>query len=253
MIAAVDNEFVLFGTAHLAVMALTLIVPAGLAAACGRGRRVRTTRAICWAMAGMLVINEFVTYIHSATVHGVDSFLANDLPLHLCGVAAYMTAYTLVRPHQLLYELALFWGLAGTVQAIITPNISAGFPSFPFVRFFITHCGIVAGVLYATWGLRMRPRLVGVLYAWLAGNAMAAVLAVLNALTGWNYMFLCAKPEGVAGDSPFFAPGWPWYILMLEPVALLMFWIFYTPFPIADRLRRQAMGSHCPKAREDSG
>ena len=240
MIATADNAFVLFGTAHLVVMALTVIVPAGLAGACGRGRRGRTTRAICWAMAGMLVVNEIVTYTHSIIVYGVEDFLADDLPLHLCGVAAYMTAYVLVRPRrQLLYELALFWGLAGTVQAIITPNISAGFPSFAFVRFFITHCGIVAGVLYATWGLRMRPRARGVLYAWLIANAMAAAVGAINWLAGWNYMFLCAKPGGAAGDSPFFLAGWPWYLLVLEPVALLMFALFYAPFPIADRLRER--------------
>ena len=50
-------------------------------------------------------------------------------------------------------------------------------------------------------------------------------------------MFLCARPEGAAGRTPFFAAGWPWYILVLQPVVLVMFWLLYVPFPICDKLR----------------
>ena len=237
MIAAGGNEFVLFGTAHLVVMALTVIVPAGLAVVCGRGRRPRATRTICWALAATLVINEIVIYIHTLTTQGLDKFLESKLPLHLCGVGLYLTAYMLVRPGQLLYELAFFVGLTATLQAIITPADIPGFPSYGFMQFFISHCGIVAGVLFATWGMRMRPRLRGVLYTWVAGNALAVVVGTIDWLAGWNYMFLCHKPEGPGGDSPFFFAGWPWYILVLELVAVLMFYAFYAPFPLCDKLR----------------
>lgn len=246
MIATAGNTFELFGTSHLVVMALTVIVPVALALACGRGRRPKATRSICMALAAMLLINEIVIYAYSLTTYGVDHFLASKLPLHLCGVGLFLTAYMLLRPGQLLYEVAFFWGLAGTLNAIITPNITTGFPSYAFMQFFITHCGIVAGVLFATWGMRMRPRLRGGFYAWLLCNVLAMVAGLANWLGrsfhsaepgDWNYMFLCAKPEGAAGESPFFAAGWPWYILVLELLALVMFAMFYAPFPVCDKLR----------------
>lgn len=237
LIATADNSFVMFGTAHLVVLALTVIVPVGLAAACGRGRRKRTTRTICWALAAMLLINEIIVYVYSLISYGPDHFLSEKLPLHLCGAGLYLTAYVLIRPKQLLYEFAFFLGLAGTLQAIITPNFPEDPTLFHFMQFFITHCGIVAAVLFATWGMRMRPRLRGVMYTWLAGNVLVAVAGIADWLGGWNYMFLCAKPEGPAGDSPFFFVPWPWYILALEPVALLMFYALYAPFPLCDKLR----------------
>lgn len=246
MIATGPNAFELFGTPHLVVMALTVIVPIALAGACGRGRRARTTRTICWALAGMLVINELVVYVHSLATHGAGYFLATKLPLHMCGVGLYLAAYMLIRPGQRIYEVAFFWGLAGTLNAIITPNIESAFPSYDFVQFFITHSGIVAVVLFATWGLRMRPRPRGVFYAFLAGNVLVAVVAIANWLGrtfhsaapgDWNYMFLCAKPGGAAGDSPFFFVDWPWYILALQPVAFVLLWLLYAPFPICDKLR----------------
>ena len=247
VIAAGNNGFVLFGPAHLVVMALTIIVPAGLAVACGAGRRVRTMWVIGWSLAIVLVVNEIVTYVHSWRVNGFDRFAADDLPLHLCGVACFMTAYILIKPHQLLYELAFFWGLAGTLQAIITPSDISGFPAYSFIRFFIAHSGIVAGVLFATWGMRMRPRLRGVMYTWLASNVMVVIIGMIDYLgrtwtgceTGWNYMFLCHKPGGPASDSPFFFVDWPWYIIALEPVVLAMYYLLYAPFPIAAKLRHR--------------
>jgi len=239
VIAAGNNEFVLFGPAHLVVMALTVILPAGLAIACGAGRRVRTMRVIGWSLATVLVVNEIVTYVYSWRVYGLETFLAEDLPLHLCGVAAFMTAYILIKPNQLIYELAFFWGLAGTLNAIITPSDIWGFPAYSFIRFFITHSGIVASVLFATWGMRMRPRLRGTLYAWVASNVMVVVLGTIDYLAGWNYMYLCEKPAGPAGDSPFFFVDWPWYILALQPVVLAMFVLLYLPFPVAARVRHK--------------
>ena len=239
MFATGDNEFALFGTAHLVVLALTVVVPVALAAASGFGRRKRTTRAICWSLAALLVINEIVVYIYTLTVHGSGEFLKEKLPLHLCGVGLYLTSYVLIRPRQLLYEFAFFLGLSGTLQAIITPNFSEDPTLFHFTQFFITHCGIVVGVLFATWAMRMRPRLRGVLYTWLAANVLVAVAGLANWLGGWNYMFLCAKPDG---HSPFFFVPWPWYLLVLEPVALLMFYVFYVPFPLCDRLRARRRG-----------
>ena len=49
------------------------------------------------------------------------------------------------------------------------------------------------------------------------------VLGVLNFLLGSNYMFLCRPPTGT--ESPFFFAGWPWYIPIIDLVALGMFFV----------------------------
>ena len=63
------------------------------------------------------------------------------------------------------------------------------------------------------------------------GRALALVMmgipvAMVNWLIGSNYMYLCTKP-GV--DSPFLVGDWPWYLLGLEVVALLLMAIASVP------------------------
>ena len=57
-------------------------------------------------------------------------------------------------------------------------------------------------------------------------NLMGIPVATVNWLIGSNYMYLCTKP-GV--DSPFLVGDWPWYLLGLEVVALLLMAIASVP------------------------
>ena len=60
-------------------------------------------------------------------------------------------------PTQRSFELAYFWGLCGTMQALITPDCRYDFPDAQFTLFFVYHGGIIAAVLYLTLGRQMRP------------------------------------------------------------------------------------------------
>ena len=76
-----------------------------------------------------------------------------------CWAVPAAPAFLPLRPvWQQLYELAYFWGLGGTVQAVLTPDLDTRFPSFDFFRYFIAHGGIVVSVLAMTIGLRLRPQ-----------------------------------------------------------------------------------------------
>lgn len=134
---------------------------------------------------------------------------------------------------QKTYEIAYFWGLVGSSNAVITPALESGFPQYRFFQYFIAHSGIVAGVLFATWGLRMRPTLGGLFRAFLCLHLLAVVVAVVNALSGSNYMFLCEPPQGTA--SPFLFAPWPWYIPILDAIALAMFFAVLSPFLVTRR------------------
>jgi uncharacterized membrane protein YwaF len=50
--------------------------------------------------------------------------LENAAPMYLCHWAAIMAVVTLIYPNQLTYELCYFWALAGTLQALLTPDLS---------------------------------------------------------------------------------------------------------------------------------
>ena len=220
--------FQTFGTPHLIVLGLTLVLPillSGLARRAGDGR---TAATIGYLFAAMLLINEFTAWGYRLLQFGPDYIVRNHLPLHLCGVANLVTAATLLFRNRYTYEIAYFWGLVGSANAVITPGaIETGFPSWRFFQYFIAHSGIVVGVLYATWGLGMRPTLGGLFRAFVALNVFAVAVGIVNLLLGSNYMYLSRPPWGTV--SPFFFAPWPWYIPILDALALVFFFLVYLP------------------------
>jgi hypothetical integral membrane protein (TIGR02206 family) len=233
---AEEIMFETFGGSHLVVLAVTVALGLGLPMLVRRAKSASLTRTICWVLAGGLVANELVFYGVCFATQDPMEVVRTNLPVHLCGVGVFLTAWALLRRRQLVYELAYFWGLAGTLQGVLTPDIAGGFPSYEFFQFFITHCGIVVGVLFATVGLGMRPRPGSVLKVFALTAVYASLVAALNWLVGANYMFLCAPPEG---DSPFFFLGWPWYVAFLALVGLVFYTALYLPFYLTDRQRRR--------------
>ena len=183
-------------------------------------------------MAGGLLINEVTHWGYRIAAFGVDQFAQNHLPLHACGVAVLATVATLLSKNQRTYEIAYFWGLAGASNAVITPNgLELAFPGYRFFQYFVAHSGIVVGVLFATWGLRMRPTLGGLFRAFASLNLYAVAIAVINLLLGSNYLYLSRPPDGTI--TPFFFAPWPWYLLTTEVFGLAMFFLVYSPFLLA--------------------
>ena len=220
--------FQTFDAQHLFTMALTLALPIVLAVVARRASSEAVAGAIGYLLAGALLINEAAHWAYRLVDLGLSSFVQNHLPLHACSVAVFATAAALLFRHQTAYEIAYFWGLVGSSNAVITPGLEAGFPAYLFFQYFISHSGIVVGVLFATWGLRMRPTLGGLFRAFAFLNAFAAGLAVFNFLLGSNYMYLCGPPAGTV--TPFFFAPWPWYLPILEVIVLAMFFAVLAPF-----------------------
>ena len=221
-------NFQTFSTPHLIVMGLTLAVPILLAAIARR----RAAAMIGYILAGAILTNELASLCYRFADFDLPDFIRNDLPLHVCGIAVFATAATLVFRNQRAYEIAYFWGLVGTLNAVITPPLGQGegFPSYRFFQYFIAHSGIVAGVLYATLGLRLRPTLRGLFRAFIYANVFAVAVGGFNVVMDSNYMFLCDPPRTA---SPFFFAPWPWYIPILDVVALGMFFAVFSPFLVS--------------------
>jgi hypothetical integral membrane protein (TIGR02206 family) len=220
---------------HLIVLALTFGVP--LLLAVWHGSRVQ-----------ILVRGFFTALLIGAEtlwlwliVHKGWMSAQTLLPMQLCDWAMVASVITLIRPNPKSYELAYFWALCGSLQALLTPDLAFDFPDLRFVVFFALHGGVIASVLYLTLGMRLRPvpasipRVIG----WTFLYVLAASAA--NAMFGTNFGFLAAKPAHLSLLS-YLAP-WPFYILELVPIALLLIVVFYVPFFLLDRLRRRAIVS----------
>ena len=223
-------EFQTFGTPHLVTTALTLVLPILLTVISRRSACKAVVVGYLWA--GAILINEVIHWSYRLAEVGLSRFAQNHLPLHVCGIATLVTAATLLFRNQKTYEIAYFWGLVGASNAVITPGgLEVGFPGYRFFQYFMAHSGIVVGVLFATWGLRMRPTLGGLFRAFVCLNLFAAGVAVLNVFLGSNYMYLSKPPVGTV--SPFFFAPWPWYLPFLDAIGLAMFFAVFSPFLVA--------------------
>ena len=158
----------------------------------------------------------------------------NSLPLALCDVALVVAAVSCWFPSWSLgVELTYFWGLSGTLQAVLTPDLHVGFPSLEFVLFVVGHLGIVLAALYLVAGLRIVPRPGAALHVFAITVAYAAVIGAFNWLTGSNYMYLAAPPENPSLLS-LLGP-WPWYLLNATGVAIVLFAVLDAPFQYTRR------------------
>lgn len=225
MIAEVE-PFRSFCPSHLVAIAATVLASAGLALWVRHAKSRTAVWIVCGLVSAALAANEIVFYGVGLSV-SMQAFLRGYLPVHVCGVAAWLTAWLMLRRSQWAFEIIYYLGLGGTFQAVITPNLADGFPAYRFWQFFVSHGFIVVGAAVATWGFRMRPRRGAALRVFGYTNIYLAIAAGINWLTGANYMFLCAPPSGA---SPFFFLPWPWYLLFLEFLAFSIMLLLDLPF-----------------------
>jgi len=229
-------SFQLFGPPHIAAMVLMVVVAAGMTFVARRSDSHRVTRGLCIGLAVVLVVNQTVGWVYRYMTEGGEMFVREHLPLHVCGMTILLSAAMLLFRKRWTFELVYFWGLAGATNAMVTPELSEGFPHYLFFQYFISHGAIVVAALFATFGLGMRPTFRSLVRAFVVLNVMAAVLTPVNLLLGSNYMYLCTVPDTA---SPFIFLPWPWYLLKLEVAAVVFFGLLYLPVCLEKRRRRR--------------
>jgi hypothetical integral membrane protein (TIGR02206 family) len=229
---AASPQFRIFDTQHLVVL-LTL---AFLAALIARGGRRMNGRARSWLgiMLACLVPGYYLALYYQA-IRNSWLQLGNALPMQLCDWVLIACLVALTRPNALAAEIAYFWGLGGTLQAVLTPDRMQGFPSWRFLQFFWGHGSALLCIVFIIAAQRFRPRPGSTLRMLIAVNVYGLAALGLDLAFGWNYGYLRHKP---AGSSLFdFLGPWPWYILSLEGIALANFWLLGLPWKIWDSLR----------------
>ena len=224
----------LFGWLHLTILFLTLATPFVLSRFTRRRQRPGLARYLAGSIAVILILNRLMAVTWGVHEHTILRW-QDALPMHLCDWASFAVIIALVWRGQLAYELAYLWGLAGTFQAVLTPDLEQTFPNPFFIGFFVDHCGIIVSVLFMTWGLGMRPRPGSVLRVWGWTQVYVACAGLVNWLAKTNYGYLAAKPAH--GSLLDLLGPWPWYIGSLEVLSLVFFTGFYTPFWLADHRR----------------
>jgi hypothetical integral membrane protein (TIGR02206 family) len=193
----------------------------------GRRRRPGAwTTAVCWAI-GVALALDAGSYTVSLLVAG-DWSARTSLPLPLCDVAVLIAAAACLWRLPLLVELTYFWGLAGTLQGVVTPDLSVGYPHLVFWQYTVGHLGIVFAALFLVVGMGCVPRPRSVPRVFAVTLAYTALVGSVDAVAGANYLFLRAPP-GEWTLLRILGP-WPWYLLSAAAVALVVFTALDAPF-----------------------
>src|SRR4029077_17358707 len=148
-------QFHVYSPAHLTVIFLTVGLPFLLAFTVHRTKSRFLERSICFAISALLLVN-YVGYLIVARHFGVTQ-CDKALPLQLCDWAMFVIVVALWTGNRRWLELAYFWGIGGTLQAILTPNLAFGFPDPRFVTFFVAHSGIIVGLVFLMLVYGFRP------------------------------------------------------------------------------------------------
>jgi len=230
-----EHPFQPYGVPHLTVIFLTIALPFVLAAIVRCAKSLRVERAIIATLSAVLVFN-YVGYLIFIRSHGVVAW-REMLPLQLCDWGIVVVIVAMWTGSQRWFEVAYFWGIGGTLQAVLTPNLSFGFPDLRFFSFFISHSGIIIGVVLLMLTRRYRPYPMSIVRTFLWSEFYFVVTLIADELTGFNYGFLLHKPEAFSILS-FLSDSRPLYLLEMHGVALLFFIVLYAPFAIVDLGRK---------------
>ncbi|MHA6484761.1 YwaF family protein [Paenibacillus sp. strain BS8-2] len=215
--------FEMFSASHLAALAVMLAAMTAVVVNRRKLRERQAGRRFRTILAAVLIACE--TTLQLSYVLDNDWGISS-LPFQLCSMTLLIAAVMLLHASKPLYPVIVFLGVLGAMQAMITPNLSEPFPEFRYFHFFIAHIGIMMAALYCITVERYRPTLRDTILALIWLHVLAIPAAITNVLTGsTNFMFLARKPAS-ASLLDALAP-WPWYLLQLELVAVVLCFMMY--------------------------
>lgn len=221
------EPFIPYSTSHWAALMVGALILIGLYASRHWFRQsVRRMAILRYTLAGVLVLCEVslnVWYVSEGVYHVRDT-----LPLELCTISLYLSIFMLWLRSRRLFQIVYFTGIGGAIQALLTPALGYGFPHYRFLEFFIAHIAIIAASLYMVWMEGYRPTFKSIWITMGSLNLLLPFVYLVNMLTGGNYMFIARKPE--TGSLLDYLGPHPWYILSMEAVALMTFFLLYLPF-----------------------
>ncbi|TMV48467.1 TIGR02206 family membrane protein [Paenibacillus mesophilus] len=233
------NVFTAYSLTHM--IALAVFVAAVVLLYISRhwlrqGRRSRYGR---YALAALLIASEVSLNAWYVAENVYD--VKYTLPLELCSLSLYLSIAMLFLRSRFVFQIVYFAGIGGAIQALLTPVLYYDFPHFVYFEFFAAHIAIILSPLYMVWMEGFRPTLKSIFVTLGFLNVMLVIVFFVNTATGGNYMFVASKPE-TASLLDFLGP-YPWYLLSMEAVALVIFLLLYWPFAArASATKRKSSG-----------
>jgi hypothetical integral membrane protein (TIGR02206 family) len=228
------SQFQLFGLAHLLVILATIVTTLCSSyylrtAASPRFERIVRISFGCLLITAVMLDPVLTLLRYGSTPLGWSLVTSSSLPFYLCDVVSIILAIALFTKNQRLAEIGYLWGLAGTVQGLITPTLWFGWDTPEFHIFFLQHGGVPIAAVMLVWGLGIIP-LKGafkrsVYWSW----SYIILVMIINWALGQNYGFLNGVPE-VPTLFDYMGP-YPYYLITLQVIAFSLYFFLLKVAP----------------------
>lgn len=218
------SDFQMWSATHFYTLVIIAAITAGILIL-GKwltpNKRHRLCQGIAWCILGFYLFE----YAWRFSLHPWEHVLEHELPLHFCAIMALLCFIALWWEPRWARSLVYFGVLSASVQGLLTPAITYGFPRVDFFIFFISHGLLMLAALsmplLTDWKAKAKDPLRSVLLM----NAYLVVIHPINLLLGSNYGYTTAAPSGSILET-LGTPA-PWYYLWLELPALGLFYLMY--------------------------
>ncbi|MFC0111858.1 YwaF family protein [Kibdelosporangium aridum] len=226
------REFTAYGASHWVVLVLFALGSVALVVVGRRWGGTVTVRRVAQGLAAAVLLVHVAAQVYLMIPPRWN--VTHSLPLQLSDLAGPVAAYALWSSRRWAVSLAYYWGLTLNTQALVTPVLRGpDFPDWEFVAFWVSHLFVGWVAVYLTWGLRMRPDWHSYRLAVAITVCWAVVAQVVNLLVDGNYGYLNRKP--VTGSLLDVLGPWPWYLIPVAVLVLVVWALMTWPWTIARR------------------
>ncbi|WP_191275135.1 YwaF family protein [Neobacillus kokaensis] len=221
------DSFRLFSMEHLVTIAIIIILCILPFVTRNQYKKDGKRRLFRFPLAFLLLISDVLQHLWLVEENAWS--IKRDLPLHLSDLVVILAIIMLLTKSNKLFQFMYFAGIGSSIQAILTPNLGRySFPHFQYIEFFISHGGVILACMFMIAAFNYRPTIRALWVTVLIVNLYAACVFFLNKLLGSNYLYIMKKPK-TPSLLDYLGP-WPWYLLSMEIVMIVSFYILYIPF-----------------------
>lgn len=194
-------------------------------------RRLRDTASAARLLRHCLIAGCLVSWVLSngyGLLGGRFSW-SESLPLQFCNLANLLGAHALATRHRSSQSLMYFWSFALCIWAFLTPSLYVGPSHLWFWLFWLYHLCIPISTSWILVADRFQPTWRDWRISVISTLTYMAALAMLDAVTGWNYGFVGPSKPSQANLLDFLGP-YPLRLVWMALIGTFLFLLLMLPW-----------------------